>query len=78
MKKPKRKREFYYSWDGIDGSLEFFAGIPHHGNIYGKRYGPFSTFAQARQDLIARIKSDISELKLSLWEARNAKAPEVD
>lgn len=66
---------WYYSYEGIQGSFEFYREA--RGIVDGLEYGPFPTFQIAKQGLIEKIKSDLEEVKMTLFEARKAKPPEM-
>lgn len=70
------KAPWFYEYDGMDGSF-MFNREPQE-KVYGKEYGPFKTFREAKRDLINRINGDIRELKLTLSNAREARATDGD
>jgi hypothetical protein len=67
------KNQWWYAYCGIDGHMQVYAEEPK--GYYGVLYGPFPSFTAAKRDLIATVKHDIMEVKMSLHEAKALKKP---
>lgn len=63
---------YYYDSDGLSFSRIFYTDDPSY-RVWGA--GPFATFKEAQADALARYKTDLDAVRLSIKKIRASKEP---